>query len=72
MTYKILSEELVAILVDVVKNDIYGSVEIFFEKGKITQVTQRIIKKVGRHEDNHRNNYNDNKKQSMADPYNID
>lgn len=72
MTYKILSEELVAILVDVVKNDIYGSVEIFFEKGKITQVTQRIIKKVNHPEDNRGNNYHVSKKQSMTDPYSID
>lgn len=46
MNYKMLYGELVKILTNVVENNIYGSVEIFFEKGKVTQITQRIIKKV--------------------------
>ena len=46
MTPKSLSDHLLKILANVVKNDIYGSIEIFFEKGKVTQITQRTIKKV--------------------------
>lgn len=80
MAYKILSEDLIEILVTVVKNNIYGSVEIFFEKGKVTQITQRIIKKVAHPEGNNGNkqsmllhsNHNVNKKQPMNDPYILD
>ena len=46
MVYKTLYGDLLKILTHVVENNIYGSVEIFFEKGKVTQITQRIIKKV--------------------------
>jgi hypothetical protein len=38
--------ELIEILSKAVNNKIYGSVEIYFENGSITQVTQRIIKKM--------------------------
>ena len=50
VTYKTLYGDIIKILAKVVENNIYGSVEIFFEKGKVTQITQRIIKKV--HHDN--------------------
>lgn len=40
------SAELVEILSKAVSNKIYGSVEVYFENGTITQVTQRIIKKI--------------------------
>lgn len=40
------SEELVNTLNKAIQNKIYGSVEIYFEAGSITQITQRIIKKV--------------------------
>ncbi|MBI2020745.1 hypothetical protein HYS94_05050 [Candidatus Daviesbacteria bacterium] len=46
MMYKTLYRDLIKILTHVVDNNIYGSVEIFFEKGRVTQITQRIIKKV--------------------------
>ena len=49
------------------ENNIYGSVEIFFEKGKVTQITQRIIKKV--HPDD--NNYDIRGKQSPG-PHTVD
>lgn len=38
--------ELVEILSKAVNNKMYGSVEVYFENGLITQVTQRIIKKI--------------------------
>ena len=40
------SKNLLRILDKAVDKKIYGSVEIYFEAGKITQVTQRIINKV--------------------------
>jgi len=40
------ADELVEILSKAVSNKIYGSVEVYFENGSITQVTQRIIKKL--------------------------
>lgn len=29
-----------------INNKIYGSIEIYFEEGRVTQVTQRIINKI--------------------------
>lgn len=43
---KQVSKDLMSILSKVVENKIYGSVEIYFEGGRITQITQRIINKV--------------------------
>lgn len=43
---KQLTVDLIKILNKAIDNKIYGSVEIYFESGKITQVTQRIINKV--------------------------
>lgn len=34
------------ILSKAVEERIYGSIEIYFEEGKVTQITQRIINKV--------------------------
>lgn len=48
----IISQELASILSKAVDNKIYGSVEIYFEDGEITQITQRIIKKVNRKKSN--------------------
>jgi len=48
---KKLSEDLITIIKTAVDNKIYGSVEIYFEDGKITQVTQRIIKKISHKRD---------------------
>lgn len=39
-------DELVSLLQKIRDNKIYGSVELFFEEGEITQITQRIIRKV--------------------------
>ncbi len=39
-------DEIVGILEKIRVNKIYGSVELFFEEGEITQITQRIIRKV--------------------------
>ncbi len=44
------SKELLEILLKAVDRKIYGSVEIYFEDGKVTQITQRIISKVARKE----------------------
>ena len=43
---KEFSDDLANILNKAVKDKIYGSVEIYFEAGTITQITQRTIKKV--------------------------
>lgn len=40
------SRELLKIISKAVDRRIYGSVEIYFEDGRITQITQRIINKV--------------------------
>ena len=40
------SKELLKIISRAVDGRIYGSVEIYFENGRITQITQRIINKV--------------------------
>lgn len=39
-------KHLLKILTEVVRNKIYGSVEIYFEEGRMTQITQRIINKI--------------------------
>lgn len=44
-----VKKELAKILSQIVKNQIYGSVEIYFEGGHITQITQRIINKISHH-----------------------
>lgn len=68
MTYQTLYKELVKILTHVVEHNIYGSVEIFFEKGKVTQITQRTIKKV--HPDD--NNYGISEKHQTSGPHTVD
>lgn len=65
MTYKTFYSDLIKILAKVVEDNIYGSVEIFFEKGKVTQITQRIIKKVNHPNGN--NNYDTNNKQPQTE-----
>lgn len=40
------SKDLIKILIKAAENKTYGSVEVYFEAGKITQITQRIINKV--------------------------
>ena len=41
------SKQFLKIISKSVERRIYGSVEIYFENGQITQITQRIINKVG-------------------------
>lgn len=48
MSKKIASSDPLTIIGNAVKDKIYGSVEIFFEAGSITQITQRIINKIQR------------------------
>lgn len=43
---KTFSNDIIKILTKAVENKIYGSVEVYFEAGNITQITQRIINKV--------------------------
>jgi hypothetical protein len=43
---KAILDDLTSILNKIKSNKVYGSVEIFFEDGEITQITQRIINKV--------------------------
>lgn len=45
---KDLSQDIANILNKAADNKMYGSVEIYFEDGTITQITQRIINKVSR------------------------
>lgn len=51
MTKKAVSLELLTIIGKAVKDKIYGSVEVYFEAGNITQITQRIINKVKNSQD---------------------
>ncbi len=46
MDRKTNQKHLLRILTDAVKNKIYGSVEIYFEEGRMTQITQRVINKI--------------------------
>lgn len=41
-----IPEQFAKILKQMDENKSYGSVEIFFEDGKITQITQRVITKI--------------------------
>lgn len=43
---KAILDDLASILEKIKSNRVYGSVEIYFEDGEITQITQRIINKV--------------------------
>lgn len=45
---KPFAQELINILSKATNSKIYGSVEVFFEAGQITQITQRIINKLAR------------------------
>ena len=50
MDEKSFVRDLIKILSHDVGSRIYGSIEIFFEEGRITQITQRIISKVYKQE----------------------
>lgn len=41
-----LSKQILKIVTQAVAKKIYGSIEVYFEAGRVTQVTQRIINKV--------------------------
>lgn len=41
-----VNADLIAIINKIRDHKIYGSVEIYFEEGEVTQITQRIISKV--------------------------
>ncbi len=41
-------KNLLKILTKAAENRIYGSVEIYFEEGRMTQITQRIINKIAK------------------------
>ena len=43
-----IKKQVLDLLKRISEKRVYGSVEIFFEDGKITQVTQRIIKKISK------------------------
>lgn len=45
---KNVSNKLLKLLDKLMQNKIYGSIEVYFEAGEITQVTQRIINKISR------------------------
>lgn len=40
------SKEFVKIFSQASQNKLYGSIEVYFEAGRVTQVTQRIINKI--------------------------
>lgn len=39
-------KNLISLFKKAIENKTYGSIEIFFEAGKITQITERIINKI--------------------------
>ncbi len=41
-----LPKDLLRIVSEAIKNKIYGSVEIYFEAGNVTQITHRVINKI--------------------------
>ena len=45
---KNVSNKLIKLLDKLIQNKIYGSIEVYFEAGEVTQVTQRIINKISR------------------------
>jgi hypothetical protein len=45
---QLISKDILEILKKIRDGKIYGSVEIYFEDGEVTQITQRIIKKVSK------------------------
>lgn len=48
-TNKKISADFINIIIKAIENKIYGSIEVYFEEGRVTQITQRIIKKVSYH-----------------------
>lgn len=56
--YSLVSKQILKIVTQAVTKKIYGSIEIYFEAGKVTQVTQRIINKIQKKEQRKENNLN--------------
>ena len=46
LTDKDFSKDLLKIISQAVEKKIYGSIEVYFEAGNVTQITQRIINKI--------------------------
>ena len=44
--YTELARQLLKIVSEAVTKKIYGSIEVYFEAGKVTQITHRIINKI--------------------------
>ena len=61
----VLSADLIKILNKASDNKIYGSVEIYFEGGTITQITQRIINKIAHSQKTHKKKFNNSKENSI-------
>ena len=53
-TSKPFSQDLLKLITKWVENKLYGSIEIYFEKGQVTQFTQRIIKKINNGRENNK------------------
>ena len=66
---EVLSKELIQILTKASEGKIYGSVEIYFEQGQMTQITQRIISKVGRPKPEDKKSYTPQKKQQSQNHF---
>ena len=64
-TSKTFSSDLIKLLSRWVENKLYGSIEIYFEKGKVTQFTQRIIKKINHEHENNKLSPDNNTLQTM-------
>lgn len=43
---KTFSADLIKIINEAMNDKMYGSIEVYFEAGNVTQITQRIINKV--------------------------
>ena len=72
---KNVSKDLVKIISQAVEKKIYGSVEVYFEAGNITQITQRIISKIRNHQqtspaDSQKNNHQKVESQEKLMPRN--
>lgn len=56
--YSVVSKQILKIVNQAVTNKIYGSIEVYFEAGKVTQVTQRIISKIQKNKQYQETNLN--------------
>lgn len=71
-TNKPFSSDLIKLITKWVENKLYGSIEIYFEKGQVTQFTQRIIKKINHERENNQlSSDNNNLQARKLDSINI-